>query len=924
MQPQVQASVSKSNTNLRLELLGTPIVLIGQTSVKLGVKPLAMLAIAALRGRVSRRELGTILWADAANPLNNLSVARNALEKTLGKNILSSDLEHFNLEPGFSCDVLEFRAGVNTQDVKVWDLWRGGFLTGLRLTDWEMGLGEEFEEWLYATREALIFERREFAARLGITQLRLGNYQTALPFLEVSQSPDGDPLEDACRHLMLTYGATHQADRAVVAFNNLGKVLQEELGVQPSNRTKAALELVRSAQASDCQNALQLELGVTVVALPEVVDAPLVGRETELQAILDFLKTGQVVVIQGEPGAGKSRLALEVCRHIEARFQGSSLWVRCNLDSLNYGVLESLVRQHFKQFPNTPLTLNATEKVALASLVPDLIQAEFSGGFERLMLFNTVKNLLPNTALTTLVIDNAQWMDAASGEFLKFLLERCGQGLQLILTQRNNETLNYDLELAFKNKPVKQITLAALSEGAISELAERLQANGVDIPALVKRSGGNAFFVLELLRFASDTESRVQDKVRLRLKGLSETAHQVLEALCIRHQLATFGTLRSISGRSLEELGSALEELQGAVLIGIVGDQIGFVHDIVREVIESDLSPSRRSLLHYRAAQIRDQFSARHYWEARNLLDQKDQRDAHQAFLEFSRNHAQRGDLSQALEWLERSLNTANSPEARAEVFLETANILESFGRHQEALEELETAASIAASLEPVLKARLLNTRALILLREYRNFKDSKTTLDAALEILVNQVTPNAQDTMGETYYLLGSFEEHQKNYLPALEYFKKARRIRRATGNQGGLADSLGGLGLVYLALNEAKAETYLLDCLNIREALGDVGGVARVLTNIGMFYGQQNQLEKALVFQKRSLNLQQQLENPTGIAIALNNLGVTAFELGQYQTALLHYQNAIRTLENNQLPVREDFRDNLNEVTAKLESPR
>jgi tetratricopeptide (TPR) repeat protein len=91
-------------------------------------------------------------------------------------------------------------------------------------------------------------------------------------------------------------------------------------------------------------------------------------------------------------------------------------------------------------------------------------------------------------------------------------------------------------------------------------------------------------------------------------------------------------------------------------------------------------------------------------------------------------------------------------------------------------------------------------------------------------------------------------------------------------------------------------------------------------VLTNLGRFYGERNQFEKALTFQTRSLELQKQLENPTSVAIALNNMGVTCFEMAQYQDALNYYQQAIQTLENNQLPVREDFRDNLNEVTVKL----
>ncbi len=905
---------------LRLELLGTPNLTASGRVVKLGVKHISMLAYLAINGRTLRRVLGNILWAQAPNALNNISVARNLVIKALGTDSLEVDADSLALGKNIACDVLEWRIGANQTDESVWDLWRGGFLTGLRLTDWEMGLGAEFEDWLFATRESLIFERREFAARLGRTQLQLGNYETAVNYLEVTQSQGGDPLEDACRHLILASGASRKTDQAVLAYNNLSKVLQDELGVQPSQRTKDALELVRSAQFEACRAALQLELGVKTSTLTERHQVPFVGRETESRTIVEFLNSERVVVIHGEPGAGKSRLALEVCHSLE---QHSTVWLGCHQESLRYSLLESLVRQHFKQFPDALQRLNVSEQAALANLVPDLIEVGSNTNLEPLILFNAVKSLLPNSS-TVLVIDDAQWIDTASLEFLVFLLERTTTDtLKLMLTKRNFQTSRNQVETLLNPYNAKHITLSALSESAITTLALSLEAKQVDVGALLKRSGGNAFFVLELLQFAVTGETKAHEMVGLRLQSLSEPAQQVLEALSLRKQ-ATFAHLRSISGRSLEELNLALEELQHAALVTTENNQIAFVHDIVREVIESELSNSRRNLLHYRAAQIKDQHTARHYWEAKSLWDEKDEQHAHQVFLEFGRSQAQRGDLTEALKWLERSLNTSQTTDARAEVFLETANTLENFGRHQQALEELETAASIANSLEPVLKARLLNTRAWILQREYRDFDQSKIILENALEILSNQNSLGAQNTLSETHNLLGFFAEHKKEYQAALEYHKKAGRIRRATGNQSGLADSIGGMGVVYMALNDSKAESHLLECLSMRETLGDVQGMARVLTNIGMYYGQRNQFEKALGFQTRSLELQQQLENPTSVAIALNNLGVTYFEMGHYQNALSHYQHAIETLETNHLPVRQDFHDNLEEVTAKLVLPR
>ncbi len=899
---------------LRLELLGAAGVFLGQKAIKLGVKPLAMLAIAALGGRISRRELGIMLWADAPNALNNLSVARNTLEKALGKGVLDTNQEFFALQTGFSCDVLEFRNGMAALDGSVWDLWRGAFLTGLRLTDWEMGLGAEFEEWLLTTRETLILERREFAVRLGVQQIRLGEYKAAVTFLKVSQTTDGDPFEDAARYLMLAFGAIGLADQGVLVFTQISTLLLEELGVEPSRRTLEALELIRSEQPEACKKALQLELGQQLIPAPITkTELTLIGRESELEQVLNFLQAGQATVILGEPGAGKTRLALEVMRLTG----GYTICLSSHQESLGFALLEMLVQECLKDFPDALSVLAATEQAVLSSL----LESRFSS--QRIVLFQAIKVLLTHCKVSLLLLEDAQWLDSSSLEFVLFLLERPIPDLRLLLTQRNTQTPRSNIKAVLEAHHAKFLALSALSETAMMQMARAIGTDSLDFATLQKRSGGNAFFVLELLRFAPDAQSKTSEMVGSRLHNLSELARQILEALCI-YGLATLAELRIVSGRSLDELNAALEELGHAMLISQTATQIGFAHDIVREVLDQNISASRRSLLHFRATQIKNHNTARHYWEARSVWDEKDEKSAFHAFLELAQIQTQRGDLALAQMWLGRSLSIARSPEARAEVFLETANTLESFGRYQEALEELETAQSITAILEPVLQAKLLNTRVWILQREYRDFVQSARLLATALDLLGGIASSAAQSAISQTYNLLGSLEYNNKDYTNALVYYQKAQRIRRVLGDSVRLADSLGGLGLVYTALNDSKAEKHLLECLHLRETNGDLHGVSRALTNLGMFYGTKNQLTTALEFQERSLGLQQRFENPTGIAIAFNNLGVTYFELGQFEMAQQQYQNAIQTLENSHLPVRPDIHDNLAEVTAKLESLR
>jgi tetratricopeptide (TPR) repeat protein len=87
-----------------------------------------------------------------------------------------------------------------------------------------------------------------------------------------------------------------------------------------------------------------------------------------------------------------------------------------------------------------------------------------------------------------------------------------------------------------------------------------------------------------------------------------------------------------------------------------------------------------------------------------------------------------------------------------------------------------------------------------------------------------------------------------------------------------------------------------------------------------LAVYYGKNQHFGEALEFQKQSLMLQQSFENPIGIAIALNNLGVTYFRLGQLDDAQKHYEQAIQTMLESQLPVRQSMYDNLAEVNAAL----
>ncbi len=892
---------------LRLELLGTPNLTVSGRAVKLGVKHISMLAFLAIKGRTSRRVLGNILWADAPNALNNISVARNLVVKALGKNALEVDADSLALGKNVSCDVLEWREGAARVDAEVWALWRGGFLTGLRLQDWEMGLGAEFEDWLFATRETLNLERREFAAKLAALEVKR-DLSACAGFLEVAAtSQDSEPLEDATRRFLLALGALGKLDRAALVFTKLSSQLEEELGVEITARTRTAFELVRTGETRACSQALEAELlGATeVVDLRTSPSEIFVGRTRDLELLRSALpiqaQTLRVAVISGEPGAGKSRLALEVSAALDA----VTSHVIFAPSSLPFTLLETLVRNNASHLESLPSDWHD----ALARLAPDVfvnLPPALPPELERRAVFNGARALLGFSGV--LIVDDLQWADAVSLEFLHTLTANPPEnGLVILGTLRSTEIMpegvktlleriaRIDLGIHHHLSPLELEDLAAL--------ALAFERSDVDAERLQASSGGNPFYALELLRSQDASGStRVHDLVNIRLEQLDETARQTLETLTITGNPSAPKLVQRVSGRSLEEFSSAIGNLERANLLRVTTDSLGFIHDLVRETVEMTLSGSRQMLLQLRAArEIREPvFAARHYWASNNIWDEEDRIPAVNAMLAFAAQSAIRGDLNQGLTWFDRAFEYANQNDLRVRTLLERANALAIHGKHLEAIKALDRADQHLELLDDVvLQARALVTRAGLQNKELRRADLAKENAEHALKLLENLKGVAVLEVRADALTLCAMIAQVEARNSEALELATRALEIARTLQDQTRQASALNALGLAGVALNDPQAETYLLECLEIRERLGDVLGAARALNNLSIHYHAQDLLNESILMLQRALELQRRLGNIMDEAIVLANIGTMYFANEQLDQAMIYFQDSIEVLE-------------------------
>jgi len=297
---------------LHIRLLGSPqITRDGSPAPNfISNKVPALLAYLAVTRRAhSRDKLAALLWgemtdADAKNNLrqaltnlrkiaeDELTISRDSIEFT-GEVFLDSTQFDSTLRLASSLDP-EVASVILTDSLA---LYRGDFLEGFHVRD-----APDFEDWALTERARL----RELAlgALHTLTQFHASRGQFTEAIAYASHLLAFDPWrEEAHRQLMLLQARTGQISAALAQYETCKKILEKELGVEPSLETTALYERIRSARQAARHN------------IPPSSTA-FVGRESELENLRQRLADPacRLVTLTGLGGAGKTRLAQETAR----------------------------------------------------------------------------------------------------------------------------------------------------------------------------------------------------------------------------------------------------------------------------------------------------------------------------------------------------------------------------------------------------------------------------------------------------------------------------------------------------------------------------------------------------------------------------------------------------------------------------------
>jgi DNA-binding CsgD family transcriptional regulator len=233
--------------------------------------------------------------------------------------------------------------------------------------------------------------------------------------------------------------------------------------------------------------------------------------------------------------------------------------------------------------------------------LPELAaEIDATTGATRPRLFRDIRARLAE-APTLLVLEDVHWADEATLELVRFLGRRLdGMPLLALLMFRDDEAgagtpltaLLGDLATA---PFVDRMHLPPLTAGAVEALVAQTSSS-LDASALYRRTGGNPFFVTEVLASgATDAPSTVRDAVLARLGRLSPAARDVLGAAAVLGPGASLPLLCEVARQSVEALD---EGVRHGMLVTDQDGGFAFRHEIARETVEADLPNAVRVRLH--------------------------------------------------------------------------------------------------------------------------------------------------------------------------------------------------------------------------------------------------------------------------------------------------------------------------------------
>ena len=484
-----------------------------------------------------------------------------------------------------------------------------------------------YDDWVLDERAKLRTEAYEAFMRLTEETAGRNDHQATIRYAQ--RIIELEPTDEAAvRIQMEAHLALGNRAAALRAYHRFAEVLERELAVPPGEAIGAMYQRLR-AGTLDHDN---VQGAVHGADLTPIAESPFVGRDLELNQLNEAWNAAReggahLVLVTGEPGIGKTRLAQELGRRVRAEGHlVASARAYEAAGRLPWGPVVDLLRSDALR--NHIDTLDTVWRNELARLLPEVHDApqpsgrSWSGDLaQRQRLFDAVSRAIGVADRPRLlIIDDLQWCDAETIELIGFVV-RSGPTARVLFvaTARLEELpeqhpLGALVDALGHDRAVTTVPLDRLDKVTTATLAARIRSTGTIDPELAARlwdeTEGNPLFVIEVLRagISSDRGQAVltptmRAVLRARLGQLPAGARRLAELAAVIGRPFSVGLMVSATGIGEHELVDHVDELWRRRIIRDQGPTYDFSHDKLRAVALEMVSPPRRRQLHRAVAE---------------------------------------------------------------------------------------------------------------------------------------------------------------------------------------------------------------------------------------------------------------------------------------------------------------------------------
>ncbi len=610
-------------------------------------KAAALLQRLALDKRLLRDEALEFLWPEsdptaAANNLyRTLYSTRQTLDEALGagtaKATFSYDDGILRLADGVWVDAHSFETICRKQTATPAQLQEA-----LALYEGQLLPDNIYDGWTASPRQTLHRLYRDACLQLANEVTDLGDIETAAahlrPFLE--EDPADEVIHRQLMVLLALLGRRHEALRQYQACK---QALDEELGILPTSETRSLhQEILRNeVQPPPPQTILRQPILPVPVTTGRGQQPPLAGRQTELNTLhrlLDATATGQgkTVLIEGETGVGKTRLAQEFLQVATSLgmivLSGAAYEYE---DNLAYQPFTEAISRYLAQAEHPSLQHPLTHFTPLEAGDPQQ---------EKWALFSNIGAFfaeLTTEAPVVLFLDDLHTADEASLQLFHYLA-RHTRSRPLLLAAAYRTDIVLDpvspfgslLNALYREDLRETVSLQPLVAEAIADIVRHIHGSDVDpglLNLIAKATEGNPFFAEEMCSSLLRSDHVVQENgiwrlkagnlpevpsdlrqlLRRRIAQSGEAVTSALEVAAVMGRSFHLPILHRVSILSEPDLVEALDAALKANFIEGIDNGYRFRHGITqRALYQAHSRPRKRRLHRLIAAAVENAFES--------------------------------------------------------------------------------------------------------------------------------------------------------------------------------------------------------------------------------------------------------------------------------------------------------------------------